>query len=70
VAASKAGHEAVAKLLVASNTDVNKEGKYSQTALVAASKGSHAAVVKLLINNGAKAEDIHIPPMSPDMTDL
>ena len=49
--ATENGHEAVVKLLLDKNADVETKDKYGQTPLSRATKNGHEAVVKLLDKN-------------------
>ena len=52
-AASKQGHEAIAKLLIEKGADVNAQGGEHGNALQEASNGGHENIAKLLMEKGA-----------------
>ena len=54
--AASNGHEAVAKLLLENNAEVDIKGIQSQTPLVQAARHGHEAVIKLLLMNNANID--------------
>ncbi|KFY91698.1 hypothetical protein V500_04517 [Pseudogymnoascus sp. VKM F-4518 (FW-2643)] len=64
--AAQNGHEAVVKLLLVNNAEVNlKDTLYGQTPLSWAAESGHEAVVKLLLVNGAEIDSKDISGRTP-----